>query len=170
MKFWTSVTEDIPLPSKLSNLLPLPPSPSSQAPPPLQIKCSLNADSKQPLTAYLFFKWFTKQCVYNGPGGLRHSLLQQSSNLQHLSNLALRNTLWIKTTVLLWLKTSWWGVGWTFQPGEYLFWSFPSFTALGWKIRKFLGLLILIAQKNGFDVLNATQNPQLSAKYHFWKN
>ena len=24
----------------------------------------------------------------------------------------LRKTLWLKTTVLLWLRTSWWGVGW----------------------------------------------------------
>ena len=82
-----------PQSSPTSCPVPLPPSPSSQAPPPLQIKCSLNADLKQLLTAYLLIKWFTKQCVYNGPGGLRHSLLQQSSNLQHLSNLALRKTL-----------------------------------------------------------------------------
>ena len=33
-KFWTSVTGDLPVPSILSHLLPLPPSPSSQAPPP----------------------------------------------------------------------------------------------------------------------------------------
>jgi hypothetical protein len=36
---------------------------------------------------------------------------------------------------------------------------------LGWKIWKIVGLLILIAQKKGFDALNATQKPQLSAKY-----
>ena len=88
---WRSSSTLNPLPPPAP--VPLPPSPSSQAPPPLQIKCSLNADLKQLLTAYLLIKWFTKQCVYNGPGGLRHSLLQQSSNLQHLSNLALRKTL-----------------------------------------------------------------------------
>ena len=41
---------------------------------------------------------------------------------------------------------------------------------LGWKIRKNVKLLILIALNKGFDKLNATQKkPHLSGKYHFWK-
>ncbi len=40
---------------------------------------------------------------------------------------------------------------------------------LGWKIRKIVGLLILIAQKKGFDALNATQKTSALCKVPFMK-